>query len=88
MSPNQNKQMLHKEVIKHYQKAPQNLENELNKEAEILANKFKVEGRIEKYNIKRYFLTLKDHKSDLQCNLICKLINPSQSKMAKISKII
>ena len=39
MSPNKYKQMLHKEVIKHYQKAPLNLENELNKEAEILVSK-------------------------------------------------
>ena len=30
MSPN--KQMLHKEVIKHYKKAPPNLEADLNKE--------------------------------------------------------
>ena len=47
MSPNKYKQMLHKKVIKHYQKAPLDLENELDKETEILASKFKVEGRIE-----------------------------------------
>ena len=40
--------MLHKKIIKNYQKARVDLENELDKEAEILAGKLKVEGRIEK----------------------------------------
>ena len=31
MSPNKYKQMLHKNVIKHYEKAPLNLENQLKK---------------------------------------------------------
>ena len=88
MNPNKYKQMLHKEIIKHYQKAQLSLENELNKEVEILACKLKVEGRIEKYNIKRCFIKLKDHKSDFQSNPTCRLINPSKSQMHKISKII
>ena len=68
MSLNKYKQMLHIEVIKHYQKAPPNLENVLNKEAEILANKFKVDSRIEKYNMKRCFITIEDHERDFQHN--------------------
>ena len=79
MSPNKYKEMLNKEVIKHYQKAPVDLENELNREEEILVSKFKVEGRIEKYNIKRCFITLKDHKSDSQSNPTCRLIDSSKS---------
>ena len=62
MSPNTYKKMLHKEVNKCYQKVQLNLENELNKEAEILATKLKVEGRIEKYNIKRCLSLLKTIK--------------------------
>ena len=55
---------------------------------EILASKLKVEGRIEKYDIKRCFIKLKDHKSDFQINPTCSLINPSKPQMGKISKII
>ena len=47
MSFNKYKQMSHKEVIKHYQKAPLDLENELNKEAEILAIKNGVSGNFD-----------------------------------------
>ena len=53
--------MLHKEVIKHYNKAPPTLVAELNKEAELLAYKSKVDHRIEKSNIKNCLSTLKDH---------------------------
>ena len=88
MSPCKYKQMLHKEVIKLYQKAQLNLENDLNKEVEILASKLKVESRIEKYNIKRCFLTFKHHKSDFQIKPTCRLINSFKSQMGKISKII
>ena len=76
MSPYKYKQMLHKEVIKHYQKDQLNLENELNKEAEILVRKLKVEGRIEKYNINRCVITIKDHKINIQSYPTCRLINP------------
>ena len=53
-----------------------------------MARKLKVEGRIEKYIIKKCFITIKDHKSDFQSNPTCRLINPSKSQMGKISKII
>ena len=77
MSPNKYKQMLHKEVVKHYQKALIDLENEFNKEAEILVSKLMVEGRTEKY-IKMCFVTLQDHKRDFQNNPTYGLINPSK----------
>ena len=80
--------MLHKEVITHYKKALQSLEADLNEEAELLAYKLKVEDRIEKFNIKNCFITLKDHKGDFQSNPTRKLINPSKTQMGKISKVI
>ena len=53
-----------------------------------MASKLKVAARIEKYNIKKCFIAHKDHKSDFQSNPTCRLINPSESQMGKISKII
>ena len=52
MNPNKCKQMLHKEAIKHYKKVPPNFKADLNKEAEQLVNKLKVNNWIEKFNIK------------------------------------
>ena len=61
--------------MKHYQKSPVDLENKL--QVEILANKLKVEGKIEKYNIKRRLITIKDHKSDFQSKPNFRSINQS-----------
>ena len=43
--------MLHREVIKYYEKALPNLEV-LNKETELLTSKLKIRDQIEKLNIK------------------------------------
>ena len=86
MSLNKYKQMLHKEVNKHYKIAPRDLEADLNKEAELLASKFKIEDRMEKFNIKNVFITLLDHKSVFRSNLTCRLINPTKTR--KIGKVI
>ena len=51
------------------------------KEDELLAYKLKVVDRIEKFNIKNCFITLKDHN-----NLVCRLINPSKMQMGKLVK--
>ncbi len=83
MSFNKYKQLLHKEVIKHYKKVTPNLETDLNKEVELLASKLKIDDKIEKFNIKNCFIILKDHKRDFPCNPACSLINPFKTQMEK-----
>ena len=56
------REMIFKEVVKNYKKAPPNLEKELNKEAKMLAHKLGIVDRVEKYNTKNCFITIKDHK--------------------------
>ena len=80
--------MLHREVIKNHKKAPPNLVADINKEAKLLASKEKTEDRIEKFNIKNCFITLKDHNGDFRRNPTYRLINPTNTSMGKISKII
>ena len=79
--------MLHKKlsIIK---KTPPSLQADLNKEAELLAHKLKVEDRIEKFNIKNCFITLKDYKGYFLSNSACRLINPPKMQLGKISEII
>ena len=52
------KQMIFKEVVKNYKKAPPDLEKELNHEAKMLAHKLGIVDRVEKYNAKNCFITI------------------------------
>ena len=82
------RQMIFKEVVKNYKKAPPNLEKELNNEAKMLAHKLGIVDRVEKYNTKNCFITIKDHKSNFKTNPECRLINPAKTQIGRISKII
>ena len=80
--------MIFKEVVKNYKKAPPDLEKELNNEAKMLAHRLGIVDRVEKYNTKNCFITIKDHKSDFKTNPECRLINPAKTQIGRISKII
>ena len=82
------KQMMFKEVVKHYRKATPDLENELNSEAKMLAHGLGIVDRVEKYNTNNCFITIKDHKSDFKTNPECRLINPAKTQIGRVSKII
>ena len=77
-----------KEVVKNYKKAPPDLEKELNNEAKMLAPRLGIVDRVEKYNTKNCFITIKDHKSDFKTNPECRLINPAKTQIGRIIKII
>ena len=80
--------MMFKEVVKHYKKAPPDLEKELNSKAKMLAHKLGIVDRVEKYNTKNCFITIKDHKSDFKTNPKCRFINPAKTQIGRVSKII
>ena len=82
------KQMMFKEVVKNYKKAPPDLEKELNSEAKMLAHRLGFVDRVEKYNTKNCFITIKDHKSDFKTNPECRLINPAKTQIGRARKII
>ena len=82
------KQMMFKDVVKSYMKAPPDLEKELNSEAKMLAHRLGIVDRVEKYNTKNCFIRLKDHKSDFKTNPECWLINPAKTQIGRVSKII
>ena len=82
------KQMMFKEVVKHYREAPPDVEKELNREAKMLAHRLGIVDRVEKYNTKNCFITIKDHKSDFKTDPECRLINPAKTQISRVSKII
>ena len=82
------KKLLDNEVTKFYKKAPPTIENDINKEANQLASKLKLAGRVDQYSLKSAFITLKDHKSNFLNDPCCRLLNPSKTSMGKISQQI
>ena len=85
---NEYKKLLDNEVTKFYKKAPPTIENEINREANRLASKLELAGRVDQYSLKSAFITLKDHKSNFLNDPCCRLLNPSKTSMGKISQQI
>ena len=54
----------------------------------MLVHKLGIVDRVEKYNTKNCFITIKDHKSNFKTNPECRLINPAKTQIGRISKII
>ena len=54
----------------------------------MLASKLGIVDRVEKYNTKNCFITIKDDKSDFKRNPECRLMNPAKTQIGKVSKII
>ena len=52
----------------------------INAEAKVIAQDLKIDERIEQYNQKQSFITLKDHK-DFKNNAKCRLINHVKCKI-------
>ena len=75
-------------MVKNYKKAPPDLKKELNSEAKMLAHRLGIVDRVEKYNTKNCFITIKVHKSDFKTNPECRLINPAKTQIGRVSKII
>ena len=57
-------------------------------EAKNITKKSQLSGRIECLAKTSAFITLKDHKGNLQSSLHCRLINPSKSELGKVRKSI
>ena len=55
-------------------------------EATNIAKSFRIEDKIECYAKRNALLRLKDHKENFRSNTKCRLLNPSKSGMALISK--
>ena len=60
--------------------------NNLNKQAKIIATKLNFDKRIETFPNRGLLVTLKDYKSNFNDNPKCRLINPAESAVEKISK--
>ena len=81
-------QLLNDNITKAYKKADDNHMKNIDKEAKVIAKKFKIDDRVEVTAQKEAFITLKDHKDNFANKPTCRLINPSKQEIGKISKQI
>ena len=58
----------------------------INAEAKIIAQDLKIDERIEQYNQKKSFITLKDRKENFKNNPNSRLINSAKSEIGIVSK--
>ena len=77
-----------REHYKTYQKAPKKLEKAINLEVKSIAKSLKLADRIDHLATTEAFITLKDHKENFVNKPTCRLINPTKTELAKISKKI
>ena len=80
--------ILHENVTKTYQKSDKNLPNRINVEAKKIAEKYKVDDKLDKICEQQCFFTIKDHKEDFRENPKYRLINPTKTEMGRVSKMV
>ena len=75
-------------ITKTYKKANKNKVNRINSEAKKIAEKIKLDDRIQQLQETEAFISVKDHKEGFPNSPSFTLINPSKSEIGKISKYI
>ena len=80
--------MMDKNVTKTYKKCNTNKSNSINFKAKQIARKLKIDGRVQKLDENEAYVTIKHHKEGFPDKISCRLINPSEADIGKISKQI
>ena len=82
------RKLLRDNITSTYKKADKSLTKKINQEAKHIAEKLKLDNRIECLAEKNSYITLKDHKDNFYNNPQCRLINPTKLQIGIISKNI
>ena len=82
------KKLLVENITKEYKKCDHNVFVEIDLEARMIVSKNASRKRIPKFQRSEAFLTIKDHKEKFPSEIPCRLINPSKTRMGKVSKKI
>lgn len=80
------RKLVHDNITKGYRKAPEGTIEAINGEASSVIARAQVKGRIPKLSMSPAFVTIKDHKQGFPNKVSCRLINPTKSHIAKVSK--
>ena len=75
-----------KDIHADYKKADEEVEEEINTEAFLLAAELNIDDRVYKMERREAVVTLKDHKESFPNNPQTRLLNPCKSELGKVSK--
>ena len=87
LDPTEYDKLLNNNVTKSYKKPNIKTVNEINKEANVLTEKLKINDHVQSIAQNEAFITIRDHKPNFPKNLACGLLNPCKSEIGKISKV-
>ena len=87
LDPKEYDELLNNNVTKSYKKSNIKTMNEINKEANVLTEKLKINNRVQCIARNEAFVTIKDHQPNFPNNVACRLLNPCKSEMGKVSKV-
>ena len=79
-------ELLQHNVTTDYKKAEENIEKTTNQKNKQLTDQLKISDRIDVLAPKGAFVTFKDHKRNFRDSPSCRLINPCNSEVCKVSK--
>ena len=79
---------MHENVTKTYKKCNTNKSNSINFRAKQIADKLKIDDRVQKLGETEAYVTIKDHKEGFPNKISCRLINPPKADIGNISKQI
>ena len=80
--------LLRVNITRHYKNKNEDAYDEINAEAQVIANELGIANRMDVMAKREAFITLKDHKENFENSLLCRLINPAKSEMELVSKQI
>ena len=87
LDPKEYDKLLNNNVTKSCKKSNIKTVNEINKEANVLTEKLKINDCVQFIAQNEAFITIKDHKPNFPNNVVCRLLNPYKSEIGKVSKV-
>ena len=87
LDPNECSKLMNNNVTISYKKSNIKTVNEINKEANVLTEKLKINDHVQCIAHNEAFITIKNHKPDFPKNVACRLLNPCKSEIGKTSKV-
>jgi hypothetical protein len=75
-------------ITKTYKLSDENIMDTINEELYNISKDLSIEERIETMRKQEAFITIKDHKENVEINPTYRLINPAKSELGTVSKII
>ena len=86
VKPSNYKKLVQENVTQSYKICEENEKEKIDEKSAKIALSLELEERIQQFNERNCFITLKDHKPNFQNNPKCRLLNPAKSELGKVSQ--